>query len=88
MSRSRTLMIASSALVMTSLLAIPASAWGPHPEVDAAHAHLVQLIEEMDHIEKINPHDSFGGHMGEATRLARRALDEFDKGVAVRSQLP
>ncbi len=88
MSRSRTLLIASSALVMTSVLAIPASAWGPHPEVDAAHAHLVQLIEEMDHIEKINPHDSFGGHMGEATKLARRALDEFDKGVAVRSQLP
>jgi hypothetical protein len=88
MSRSRTYLLASSALVLTTVLAIPASAWGPHPDVDAAHAHLVQLIEEIDHIEKVNPRDSFGGHMGEARNLARHALEEFDKGVAVRSQLP
>jgi hypothetical protein len=88
MNRSNCFLLGSSALAMTCLTAIPASAWGPHPEVDAAHAHLVQVIEEMNTIERVNPPGSFGGHMGQASKLARQALEEFDHGVADRSRLP
>lgn len=88
MSRSNFLLRGSSALAMICLIAIPASAWGPHPEVDAAHAHLVQVIEEMDRVERVNPPGSFGGHLGQASKLARQALEEFDHGIADRSRLP
>ena len=88
MNKSNILLLGSFALAMTGLVAIPASAWGPHPEADAAHAHLVKVIEEIDLVEKSNPPGSFGGHMGQAGKLARQALEEFDRGVADRSRLP
>ena len=88
MVRSKLFLFGTSALAMACMIAIPASAWGPHPEVDAARAHLVQAIEEMERVEKVNPPGSFGGHLGQASKLARQALEEFDHGIADRSRLP
>ena len=85
---SKVLLFGTTALAMACILAIPASAWGPHPEVDKARAHLVQAIEDMERVEKANPPGSFGGHLGQASKLARQALEEFDHGIADRSRLP
>lgn len=88
MLKSKSFLFGTSALAMTCMIAIPASAWGPHPEVDAARAHLIQATEELERVEKVNPPGSFGGHLGQATKLARQAIEEFDRGIADRSRLP
>jgi hypothetical protein len=88
MARSKAFLFGTSAFAMACMITIPASAWGPHPEVDAARAHLVQAIEEIERAERANPPGSFGGHLGQASKLARQALEEFDHGIADRSRLP
>jgi hypothetical protein len=47
--RSKVFLFGASAVAMACMIAMRASAWGPHPEVDAARAHLVQALEEFDH---------------------------------------
>jgi hypothetical protein len=86
--RSKAFLFGIAALAMGYMMGVGASAWGPHPEVDAARAHLIQATEEMERVERINPPGSFGGHLGQATKLARQALEEFDRGIADRSRLP
>jgi hypothetical protein len=88
MTNVRRLEFSAYAIAAACLIVFPASAWGPHPEVDAARAHLVASIAELEKVEKENPQGSFGGHIGEAVKLERQALAEFDRGIEYRSRLP
>ena len=70
-----------AAALVAGVMALAAAGFAiaaePHPELDAAQAHLQQAKENLEHAAK-----DFGGHRHLALKHVNEALEEIEKAKA------